>query len=94
VDEVVAERIPPKRKVWRTVGSPRLLIIGWYEMGFELKPRTSGTELCVWIDYELPSRGVGRSLGRLFSTFYARWCVQQMVSDAVRHFLPPVAAAI
>jgi hypothetical protein len=86
VDEVVTERIPARRKVWRTVGTPRLLIIAWYEMGFELKPMNEGTQLRVWIDYELPSRGVGRLLGPLSGTFYAQWCVQQMVSDAVNHF--------
>lgn len=86
VDEVVTERIPARRKVWRTVGTPRLLIIAWYEMGFELKPMNGGTKLRVWIDYELRSSGARRLLGSLSGNFYARWCVQQMVSDAVHHF--------
>lgn len=30
LDEVVTERIPPRRKAWRTVGEPRLLIVGPY----------------------------------------------------------------
>ena len=93
VDEVVTERVPPKRKVWRTVGTPRLFVIAWYEMGFELKPADGGAELRVWIDYELPSTGVGRWLGSFPGRFYARWCVQQMVSDAVRHFSSPVATS-
>ena len=93
VDEVVTERIPARRKVWRTVGTPRLLIIAWYEMGFELKPMNGGTELRVWIDYELPLSGVGRLLGRLSGTSYARWCVQRMVSDAVNHFSSALPAA-
>jgi len=93
VDEVVTERIPPRRKVWRTVGTPQLLIIAGYEMGFELKPHNGGTDLRVWIDYELPAAGVRRLLGLLLGKFYARWCVQQMVSDAVRRFSPPLAEA-
>jgi hypothetical protein len=92
VDEVVTERIAPWRKVWRTTGMPRLYIIAWYEMGFELKPLGNGAELRVWIDYELPPTGVGRLLGILAGNFYARWCVQQMVFDAVRHFASPAAA--
>src|SRR3990167_6963246 len=36
VDEVVTVRDPPRRKVWRTTGEPRLIIIGAYEMGFEI----------------------------------------------------------
>lgn len=35
VEEVVTERIPPRRKVWETIGRPRLLIIGAYRMGFD-----------------------------------------------------------
>lgn len=93
VDEVVTERIPARRKVWRTVGTPRLFIIAGYEMGFELKPMAGGTELRVWIDYELPSTTVGRLLGSLSGALYARWCVQQMVYDAVRHFASSLAAA-
>src|SRR5512143_2202136 len=36
VDEVVTDRVPPSRKVWRTVANPRLIVIGHYEMGFEV----------------------------------------------------------
>ncbi|HXZ86681.1 MAG TPA: SRPBCC family protein, partial [Myxococcota bacterium] len=36
LDEVVTEREPPRRKVWMTVGEPRLVVIGPYRMGFEL----------------------------------------------------------
>lgn len=85
LDEVVTERIPPQRKVWQTVGTPRLVIIGSYEMGFELSATDEGSALRVWIDYELPPRGPGRFVPALGDA-YARWCVQQMASDAVRAF--------
>jgi hypothetical protein len=51
LDEVVTDRNPPRRKVWRTVGEPRLLVIGAYEMGFELYSTTDGVLLRVGIDY-------------------------------------------
>src|SRR2546423_1316569 len=38
VEEQVTERNPPYRKVWETIGQPNLLIIGSYQMGFEIKP--------------------------------------------------------
>jgi hypothetical protein len=72
LDEVVVERMPPRRKVWRTMGEPTLIVIGSYEMGFELTQTKGGANLVVWIDYDLPS----------LATFYARWCVRQMVRDA------------
>lgn len=86
IDEVVTERNPPLRKVWETTGAPKLLVIGHYRMGFELSPQWNGSMLRVFIDYALPERGLARWLGRLFGRYYARWCTQQMVDDAVKHF--------
>ena len=84
LDEVVTERDPPHRKVWRTVGAPRLVIIGAYVMGFDIVSNPGGARLTVWIDYALPSRGPGRWMPAL-ADFYGRWCVEQMVKDAVTH---------
>lgn len=86
VEEEVAEREPPCRKVWRTIGTPQLLIIGSYAMGFDIAPASGGSDLAVWIEYELPNGWFGRLLGWLFASFYARWCVGRMVSDAVDTF--------
>ncbi len=86
VDEVVIERQPPLRKVWQTVGVPRLLIIGHYRMGFEIRPHSSSASLRVFIDYASPTTWLGRWLGRLFGGFYARWCTESMVRDAANHF--------
>ena len=66
LDEVVTERQPPTRKVWETVGSPRLLVIGPYRMGFEVTPRGSGSLLRVFIDYAMPAPWPERWLGRVF----------------------------
>jgi len=86
LDEVVTERNPPMRKVWETVGLPRLLVIGPYRMGFEVTPRGSGSVLRVFIDYALPSPWPERWLGRLFGRYYAHWCTQRMANDVVRAF--------
>ena len=86
VEETVTERNPPRRKVWETTGAPKLLVIGHYRMGFELSPQGNGSMLRVFIEYALPERGLARWLGRLFGRYYARWCTQQMVDDAVKHF--------
>ena len=82
LDEVVIERDMPKRKVWQTVGEPRLLVIGAYRMGFEITPTESGVRLHVSIDYELPAHGLSRLLGYLLGRVYAKWCTRQMVLDA------------
>jgi len=86
VEEVVTERLPPQRKTWETVGSPKLLVIGHYRMGFELQPVDGECRVRVFIDYALPERGVARWLGRWFGRAYANWCTRQMVEDAARQF--------
>jgi hypothetical protein len=85
---MVTEHDPPRRKVWKTVGAPRLLIIGAYEMGFEIGPSPPGSRLRVWISYARPQALIGRILGWLFAGFYARWCVGRMVKDAARALAP------
>lgn len=86
VDEVVAERNPPLRKVWRTTAPPRLLIIGPYQMGFNIEPRAGQSRLLVFIDYALPDGLLSRWLGRMVGGFYAQWCTNRMANDAATHF--------
>ena len=42
--------------------------------------------LRVFIEYALPKNLPARCLGRVFGRYYTRWCTQQMVDDAARHF--------
>jgi len=86
VEEMMTERTPPHRKVWATIGSPKLFVIGPYRMGFEVTPQGQASRLRVFIDYALPERAPVRWLGRLFGRYYARWCTQQMVDDAITYF--------
>lgn len=85
LDEVVTRRDPPFAKVWETVGTPRLLVIGWYRLGVEITPEARGSRLRVFIDYDLPA-GWARWLGLLFGGVYAKWCVAQMLAGASKHF--------
>ena len=89
VEEIVTERSPPHRKVWETTGAPKLLVIGPYRMGFELSPQGNGSMLRVFIEYALPERAPAAWLGRLFGRYYAKWCTQRLLDDAVKHFASP-----
>src|SRR5262245_28203466 len=45
IDEEVVEHVPPIWKTWETTGSPRMLILSGYRMGFVLTPREGGCRL-------------------------------------------------
>lgn len=92
VEEVVTERSPPSRKYWETRGSPRLLVIADYRMGFEIA--SLAAERCrlrVFIEYNRADTMLGRILGPLLAPLYARWCIKRMADDASAHFGSPVA---
>lgn len=80
VSSRIEEREPPRHKTWRTVGEPRLLVIGRYRMGFDITPLERGCRLAVFIEYAWPERHPW--LGRLFAAAYAAWCTRRMALDA------------
>src|SRR5262245_39439164 len=86
LEEVVTEHNLPHCKVWETTGTPKLLVIGRYRMGFEVTPQDGGSLFRVYIDYALPEEVPARWFGQCLGRYYARWCTQQMVDDTVRHF--------
>jgi len=85
LDEEVTAYQPPLKKTWQTIGSPKLLIIGEYRMGFALTPDARSCQLRVFIDYNVPHGAITRLLGYLLGGAYARWCVKSMVREAQAH---------
>ena len=82
LEQAITVRDPPSRKGWEILGTPRLVVIGRYRMGFTIEAGNGGSLLTVAIDYEpVPSRAL-RPVGR----WYARWCVNRMAGDAAAHF--------
>ena len=86
LEEVITERQVPGRKVWETIGTPNLLVVAHYCMGFELTPTGDSSLVRVFIDCSLPTSAPGSWLGRLLGGLYARWCTKQMADDAARQF--------
>lgn len=86
LEQVVTEREPPRHKLWETIGTPHLVVIGSYRMGFDIQPDANGSMLRVFIDYELPATSAARWLGYVLGGTYAKWCVTQMVESARQHF--------
>ena len=86
LEEVITERQVPSRKVWQAIGTPNLLVMAHYRMGFDVTPSGESSMLRVFIDYSLPTTAPGSWLGRLLGGDYARWCTKQMADDAASHF--------
>lgn len=86
LEELITERHVPNQKIWETIGTPNLLVLAHYRMGFELTPKGDSSLVRVFIDYSLPAKAPGAWLGGLFGGVYARWCTKQMANDAARHF--------
>lgn len=93
-EQIVTVRTPPEMKVWETVGSPNLWVIGGYRMGFEIRPEATGSLLRIFIDYHLPTAPPARWLGLIFADSYARWCTNRMAKDAASHFTRTQADAL
>lgn len=86
LEEVITERTVPHKKVWETIGTPKLLVMAHYRMGCQLTPKGDSSLLRVYIDYSLPNRVLASWLGGLLGGVYARWCTKQMANDAASHF--------
>jgi hypothetical protein len=83
--ETVTTYIAGHEKIWRTIGNPKLLIIGSYEMRVLVEPVTPATSnLTISIDYELPVSGFWRIAGWLLGDAYSRWCLTGMVDGSKR----------
>jgi uncharacterized membrane protein len=83
--ESVTKYVPNREKVWRTVGTPRLLIIDAYEMRVAVEPLSAtASRLTISITYELPRSPFWRVIGRLLAGPYSRWCLRRMLGDTKR----------
>lgn len=87
LEEVICERRVPYEKQWETIGTPKLIVMGHYRMGFDVKPSDDSSLVRVFIDYSLPMGFVGQCLGRVFGSVYAKWCTRRMTRDAAERFL-------
>lgn len=85
LEEVITEREPPSRKVWETVGKPRLLVIGDYRMGFEIEALGGRSKLTVFICYDDPGPP-WTMLGKTLGPVYARWCAMSIARGAAQRF--------
>lgn len=80
--ESVTKYLPPREKVWRTIGEPRLLIIASYEMRVAVEQMSpTSARLTISIVYELPRAAFWRIVGL--------WCLRRMLQDARRALEAP-----
>jgi hypothetical protein len=89
--ESVTTYLPPREKVRRTIGEPRLLIISSYEMRLAVEPLSPpSSRLTISIVYKLPRSGFWRMVGLLLARPYSGWCLRQMLQDTRNALEAPV----
>ena len=96
LDEVVTRRSPPTDKVWETVGTPRLLVIGAYTMGIHITPEKAGHAYECLLTTTFQPDGPRAGWGSCSAASTPSWCVGQMLEGASNHFgaYGTVAAAL
>jgi len=52
----------------------------------QIVPRDAGSHVTVFIDYARPEGPLTRWLSYFLGAYYAQWCTQHMLNDAVRQF--------
>jgi len=77
----VTKWIEGKEKVWETVGPTKLIIYSWYRMNLMVRPIGSGAEAELSISYEKPQGFLNNVFSFLFTDWYCKWCLKQMLGD-------------
>src|SRR5689334_281254 len=73
---VVTKWIKSREKVWETVGKPKMIILGWYQMHLLLSSLGGGTLAELSISYTYPQHVFGKILAFFFSRWYGNWCLK------------------
>ncbi len=81
---VVERWVKDKEKAYRTIGTPRMVVMSNFAVHWALEPVAGGTRITVDFDYEPPSSWLGSVMSRLFGRRYGQWCLNMVLSDAVK----------
>lgn len=84
IKETVTKWTAGREKTWRTIETPKMIVMSEYVMHLLLTPTQKGTNILFEIDYSLPKTPWGWVLGVLLARRYARWCLKRACEDAKR----------
>ncbi len=82
---VVTRWIQNMEKIWETIGHPKVIVIGWFRMFLKLTPKNGNTSVELGISYEKPKSFFGKILCFFFGSWYAKWCLKNMLNDAKKN---------
>jgi len=81
---VVTKWIEGKERIWETIGDPKVIVIGWFQMFLNLTQTDGKTSATLGITYDQPRGLLGKLLCVLLGPWYAKWCLHSMLEDAAR----------
>lgn len=82
--EIVTHWVPNRERIWKTIGTPKILILKDYEMRFQTESLNHKTRLTFEIAYNLPKSYLWRLIALMITDGYAKWCLKNMCEDAKR----------
>jgi hypothetical protein len=77
----VTKWIKGKEKTWQTIGPTRIILYSWFQMNLKIETNSAETIARLSISYEKPKGIFSQILCFLLGSFYARWCLKNMLND-------------
>ena len=77
----VTKWIKDKEKTWETIGRAQIIIYSWFQMNLKIETNSAETIAHLSISYEKPKGILNQILCFLVGSFYARWCLKNMLND-------------
>ena len=86
ITETVTKWTENHEKIWETIGTPKIILLGWYRMILKTEPAKEGTLASLQIDYTPPSGLFHNILYFFLSHYYCNWCLNNMLNDSKKIF--------
>ena len=79
---VVTKWIKDKEKVWETIGKPKMIILGWYQMRLLVSAEAQNIKAVLSITYTKPKNIFFKFIAFFLAPLYSNWCLNNILQDS------------
>jgi hypothetical protein len=90
----VTKWIKDKEKTWETIGPAQIILYSGFQMNLKIETNSVETIANLSISYEKPKGVFNKVLCFLLGSFYARWCLKNMLNDTEKQLHSTLHRAI